>query len=339
MAPTTTEELRHYLNSKSIPAADVESLSGGTANYVWRIATLLGRTSIIKHAEPFIASNPAFQFPQDRMDFEALALREIPAALKTTTDNTVILPALFYYDAEAHVLNIADAGSRTLKEAYSDEKIDVVALGSALGKWLAHLHSSTTKEDLRSQFDNQTAKSSYRHSYINLASALKSQGLDETLGEQINEKFGSLIATDDISICHGDFWPGNILLSDHDEMKEVKCTVVDWEMVRNGNGATDIGQFAAEAWLLDRFRGGRGLLDAFLRGYIEEKKITREDAIRVAVQLGTHVSFWTTRVKWGTAEQTRDCVVYGSEVLSKLEEGDFAWLKTSAVGVLFDGQE
>jgi len=122
-------------------------------------------------------------------------------------------------------------------------------------------------------------------------------------------------------------------------MKEVKCTVVDWEMVRNGNGATDIGQFAAEAWLLDRFRGGRGLLDAFLRGYIEEKKITREDAIRVAVQFGTHVSFWTTRVKWGTAEQTRDCVVYGSEVLSKLEEGDFAWLKTSAVGVLFDGQE
>lgn len=46
--------------------------------------------------------------------------------------------------------------------------------------------------------------------------------------------------------------------------------VVDWELVRRGCGATDVGQFAAESWLLDRFRGGRGLLKAFLEGYQEE---------------------------------------------------------------------
>ena len=43
--------------------------------------------------------------------------------------------------------------------------------------------------------------------------------------------------------------------------------VVDWEMVRRGCGATDVGQFAAESWLLERFHGGRGLLGAFLGGY------------------------------------------------------------------------
>jgi hypothetical protein len=75
MALTTDLELRHYLNSKSIPCADVESLTGGTANFVWRIRTLLGRSSIIKHAEPFVATNTSFVFPVVRMDFEAKALK------------------------------------------------------------------------------------------------------------------------------------------------------------------------------------------------------------------------------------------------------------------------
>ena len=81
MAPTTDLELRQYLNSKSIPCAEVEVLTGGTANYVWRIKTLLGRSSIIKHAEPFVATNQSFAFPTVRMDFEAKALEVIHGAL------------------------------------------------------------------------------------------------------------------------------------------------------------------------------------------------------------------------------------------------------------------
>jgi hypothetical protein len=93
MAPTTDLELRHYLNSKSIPCADVEALTGGTANYVWRIKTLLGRSSIIKHAEPFVASNQSFQFPTVRMDFEAKALEIIHGVL--SEDGT---SSSFHYD-------------------------------------------------------------------------------------------------------------------------------------------------------------------------------------------------------------------------------------------------
>jgi thiamine kinase-like enzyme len=338
MAPTTTDELRHYLNSKSIPAASVEALSGGTANYVWRITTLLGRSSIIKHAEPFVATNPGMKFPVERMGFEAKALREFSTLLPE--DEVVRLPALYHYDEEAHVLNIADGGSRTLKEAYSDEGVDVVGLGERIGKWLARFHASTTKEELRSQFNNAVAKAIYRYNYNNLSSTLQSQGLDGKLGERINEKYGALLATDDLTICHGDFWPGNILLSDHHSSpEEITLTVVDWEMIRNGNGVTDIGQFAAEAWLLDRFRGGRGLLDAFLKGYLELRKLGREDAVRVAVQFGTHISFWTTQVKWGTEEETKECVKYGSEVLKKVESGDWVWLRGAALGGLFESKD
>lgn len=82
MAPTTDLQLRKYLNSKDIPCSEVEALTGGTANYVWRIRTLLGRSSIVKHAEPYVKMNRNFEFPVDRMDFEARALKELPGILE-----------------------------------------------------------------------------------------------------------------------------------------------------------------------------------------------------------------------------------------------------------------
>ena len=45
-------------------------------------------------------------------------------------------------------------------------------------------------------------------------------------------------------------------------------SVVDWEITRRGIGATDVAQFAAEAYLLDRFCGGKGLLGAFVEAYV-----------------------------------------------------------------------
>lgn len=81
MAPTNDLELRQYLNSKDIPCSEVEVLTGGTANYVWRIRTLLGRSSVVKHAEPYVKENRTFRFPVVRMDFEAKALEELPGKL------------------------------------------------------------------------------------------------------------------------------------------------------------------------------------------------------------------------------------------------------------------
>jgi len=227
---------------------------------------------------------------------------------------------------------MGDGGSRTLKAAYKDTTLDIPSLGFKLGSWLANLHLSTTTPELRDQFNNQVAKAVYRHNYNNLSIALEEQGYDEALGERINENYGSLLASDDVCVCHGDCWPGNILLSNHAEVKYVKITVVDWEMVRNGNGATDIGQFAAEAWLLDRCHGGRGLLDAFLKGYLEIRKLSKEDCVRVVVQFGTHVGYWPTRVEWGSKEETKAIVGVGSRLLQAVENGDWEKVWSSEIG-------
>lgn len=87
MAPTSDLELRQYLNSKGIPCSEVEVLTGGTANYVWRIRTLLGRSSIVKHAEPYVKVNRIFPFPVIRMDFEVKALSELPGVLERSEED------------------------------------------------------------------------------------------------------------------------------------------------------------------------------------------------------------------------------------------------------------
>jgi thiamine kinase-like enzyme len=140
-------------------------------------------------------------------------------------------------------------------------------------------------------------------------------------------------------ICHGDFWPGNVILESFDanEVNQAvpRMTVLDWEMCRRGNGATDVGQFAAEAWLLDRFCGERGLLDTFLKSYVAERKMEQEDRRRVAVHFGTHIGYWPTVVKWANQQETREVVRIGGEVTTKAMNGDWDWLERSMLEELF----
>lgn len=275
-------------------------------------------------------------FGTERMDFENHAMTLIPAILPK--DQRVGPPEVYFYDPSSHVLHMEYGGHRTLKEAYADSSLDVRAVGRALGAWLARLHNSTVRE--YGLGDNEIARRIYRYSYWNLADAKKKFGFDTALAERVDKEYGSLIAQDDGMLCHGDFWPGNVLvgsLSGSGETETPSLTIVDWEMCRRGNGATDVGQFAAEAWLLDRFRGGRGLLDVFLRAYVKERRLGKEDCRRVAVHFGIHIGFWPTVVDWASEEDTKEVVRIGGEVTERTIEGDLAWLTRSMLKELFRG--
>lgn len=352
---TTTPELVAYLASKNIPYTTLTLLTGGTANFVWRatLPTTPPSTIIIKHAEPFIASNPSMAFPPARMAFEARALTALPPLLKDlatpdmdldldptatldpATPTPPTLPVrpvpLLAHDAANHILHLADGGPRTLKAAYADPAVSPPAAGAALGRWLACLHARTTALDVG---DNAVAKTMYRHSYRGVAGALEAFGQARSVGERVDAEFGALLAGDDGVVCHGDFWPGNVLVGEEGQRGPV-LTVVDWEMVRRGCGATDIGQFAAEAWLLDRFRGGRGLLRAFLAGYAAVTgPLERAFVRRVAVHWGVHVAYWPTMVEWGTRAETAELVKVGLKVIELAMDEDWEGLAESE---LFQG--
>ena len=312
MPNLNTFVIEEYLASKDIHYEYVERLTGGSANYVWRIVDQSGHSRVAKHAEPYVASNANIPFPVDRMDFEHKALTQVPKQLPS--DDLIRVPEVHSYDAEHHFLTIADGGPRTFKDAYTDPDIDIQRYGRRLGAWLAALHENTRNTDIG---NNATAKAIYRYAYTHAPAAAKKFDLDPALGKRIDAEYGSLLGTDDESICHGDFWPGNVLVSDRG------LTIVDWEMVRRGCGATDVGQFAAEAYLLDRFRGNRELLSAFLSGYRQAGKLDDIFVQRAAIHMGVHLAYWPMRIPWGSSEETRECVVLGNEMMKQATEEDW----------------
>lgn len=344
---TTEEGLRAYLESRDKQSkAMITQLSGGTVNYVYRVAT--DDSSIIfKHAAPYLQSRKTFAFDPTRMDYEAGILNLLdpvqgrsPLATQLSRSN-VHAVRLISYDKDRKLLGIEDGGSRHLKDAYDESTLDVPRVGEELGSWVAALHISTKSTSLASPYqdtavnpdsNNTVAVNIYRHAYNELRVALPQYGHSLELAERINQEFGSLLATDNECICHGDFWPGNILLKpSQSNDKSVDLTVVDWEMVRRGTSATDVAQFSAEAFLLGRFRNQKGLLASFLRAYAESRNASAGSSValgkqwlkRMVVHWAVHIAYWPTRVAWTTGEETQKLVNLGVGVLEDVLADDW----------------
>ena len=330
---TKVEGVKVYLERKNIPFKNVTYLPGGSGNFIWLIEDVGHPKTILKHAEPYVKSNPQLAFPQERMDFEARAIQQLGSAAAFEDASFVALPTIapptvHSYDQENHTLLMNYGGSRNLKEAYQDPALEVPGWGRRIGAWLATLHQSTEQTDIG---DNKAGREIYRYAYAGLERTFKKWGMEEALGKRINDRYGAMLSTDNECVCHGDCWPGNFLVSDEID----RLTVVDWEMTRRGNGATDVGQFAAEAFLLDRFCGGRGLMPAFIEAYRDTTAISKDFAERIAVNFGTHLAFWPSYVEWGTEEETFEVVSLGAEFLVRVELQDWDWLRKSVLGTIF----
>ena len=325
-----TEQLKAYLGKLGDTEFDLNTLQlleGGSANFLWRLLDRTGKSIVIKHAEPYVKTAPGLSFPVDRMDFENSAMVSLPRLFDG--NSLVSVAEVYQYDPHDHVLTMEDGGPRMLKESYADSDLDMPVFGEALGRWLATLHQRSQTTEIG---DNRTAKSIYRFAYTHLAGALRKYDQDPSLAEQIDTQYGSLLQIDDECICHGDFWPGNVLINDQSRLK-----IVDWEMVRRGCGATDVGQFAAEAHLLDHFRGGKGLRAAFLKGYGAIGELDSRFIKRVAIHMGVHLAFWPTRVSWGTHQETKEIVGVGCQLMRQAVGEDESWLAGSLLSELQDG--
>lgn len=347
---TDEKGLQQYFEANQFPTASVQLLSGGNANYVFRVTKHDGSTSVFKHAEPCLKFNKDFALDSARMDYEARileALSSTKSPLPTSLTSSNVHAARFLsYDRLEKLLEIEDGGRRNLKDAYTDPKLDISYIGEQLARWLAALHVSARTFSLAPAHEghdsnnNPIAVNVYRYSYNDLHTSLTQFGHDPQLADLVNEKFGSLLATDDECICHGDFWPGNILVRDL-ELQPAELTIVDWEIVRRGTSATDVGQFAAEAFLLDRFRGGRGLLSAFLKAYVvargQTEVLGKAWLTRMVVHWAVHIAFWPTRFAWSNQEETQSLVDIGVLALQNVLNDD--WEKVLESPLLRDVKE
>jgi thiamine kinase-like enzyme len=345
------EGLRAYLVAKGKTPVSIRPLSGGTANYVYRVEFTEGSTAILKHAAPFLASNQTFAFDPARMGFEATILKALSSIKGLSTSDTHAVQ-LLEYDSNEKLLCIEDGGERTLKEAYKDRTLSMTDIGRRLATWIAKLHCTNehslslgepTQSTTNSPMNNAIAVQIYRYSYNNLHIALTKYGYNTEIAYRVNEDFGSLLASDDECICHGDFWPGNVLVqgkrqeaSSNPSENFSNLTIVDWEMSRRGTSATDVGQFAAEAFLLDTFHGDRGLRRHFLNayalareGYTDDKPLDKEWIRRMAVHWAVHIGFWPTQVPWTDEQGTRELVDLAICALQAAVDSDWEGLMKS----------
>lgn len=338
---TKVEDLRDYLieNIGYYKEFHLQRLVGGTANHLYRLTECgeerEGKSKIFKHAAGQLASSPAFNLNPERMDFEfnILARLYTEAACRCTTADDFLISNIekthvhavtpVHYERDIKLLCLQDSGKRNLKDAYAElSRDEVQEIGTELGKWLANLHGKTPKAYVTDPKYNDNKNNDVgvriaRYTYNRLSAVLKQYGYDETLGDEINAYFGALIEKDEECVCHGDFWPGNVMLqSNVPERGPYVVTVIDWEMVRVGNSATDVGQFAAEAFLLDKIYGDKGLRAAFIKAYFKTSAVNYGSKerlypwmARIAIHFAVHIAVWpASGVHWANREDSRALV-------------------------------
>jgi hypothetical protein len=270
------------------------------------------------------------------------------------------------------VLIMDDAGEdgRTLKELLIEEGLPKTVseqIGTALGEFIVGVHTwnQNPDTDLTVFANNQVGKYfSALATYGRLESTLTGRDNIPTLSDpllgipdakmrtisKLVEKRQRAINAASASdpLTHGDFWPGNLVVSlrrgtDGSIEGVEKLHVLDWELSKTGLPGLDLGQLCAEMYILSEFHpareeSARTIIASFLGAY-RKRRGTGEDAQELArtvmSHIGAHMVAWTPRAdSWSGRQKTREVVEKGVDMLVLGEEGTELSLSTSIVGPL-----
>lgn len=282
-------------------------------------------------------------------------------------DDVITVPAVHLFDEEAHVMIIDDCGvdTRTLKQLVIDEALPQIVteeIGAAIGRFLGRIHAwnKETSFDMGIFTNNEVGKMiTALVTYGRLTSTLSGEDnltalvdpvLDIPKGKlDIISKLAEIrsyeINNTSESFTHGDFWPGNIMVSLRREEgstpKLDKIYVLDWELAKSGLRGLDIGQFCAEMHLLRRFYPDRHeeastIMGSFISAYKAGNGFDEESARVTVAHIGAHLVAWTPRMRLNLREreEVRRTVAEGVELLAGGAEGTRAWLETNLIGGL-----
>ncbi|KAF9777172.1 hypothetical protein IL306_004536 [Fusarium sp. DS 682] len=369
--PTDTEQeirskVEQVLKGTPFTASNLRKLSGGTANFMYHATLEKPSTKdkyqngvVIKQGEGYVALHPAFKIATSRcaVEYESLVhLAELPPT--ETPSCKISTPEIYYFNRDTNTqvqeylpgaLSLKDYAlkyyaaptSLTLKEQCSQ-------LGQGLGSWLRAFHgwSQEPKQAaLRETFAGNKEMQGLKN-MINYSQLL--QMVDrhpEILGDARDVlqgvsdlAAGELADESALHPIHGDFWTGNILLPDTSLLKgtQTPIRVIDWEMVQIGVRPLDLGQVIAELWLLKLYKdiaAGEWLIQAFADGY---DAVDDDFSYRTVIHVGVHlICFGSQTPGWGNAEQQKDVVRIGKEIIVKAWGRDRGYFDGHILGSLF----
>ncbi|KAJ7887303.1 kinase-like domain-containing protein [Mycena olivaceomarginata] len=363
---STVAGAQAYLAPTQFASTSVILLCGNHSNFTYRLHLLTPykdrSTLVMKYSRSdIVLSASEILSAMERQTFEAKALEKIRHELDCGPFATV--PELHHFDEQAHVIIMEDCGvqSLNLKQLMltaTPSPAIAREIGLALGQFLGRLHLwSAMDSSLLDAFDQnkQAKKITAWITYERLISTLTMEKhpaiacLPTPVPDNTLDALRLIVAERTTEIHHsretltmGDFWTGNILVTlspaDGDMGQPPvleRVHVIDWELVKPGVAALDIGQFCAEMHTLTLFRpdttaSASALIDAFLTAYRAHCGTMAPRTPSVAAKhMGAHLVVITPWVEWGTPEDTAKAIEVGLTYL--IEGGSEQWVREKSV--------
>jgi hypothetical protein len=233
------------------PDGPAVPLSGGFLNLVWRVPLQAGRSIVVKHAPPHVASDPGVPLDPDRLLLEARALARL-----ADSGPAVRPPRLRHLDALNHTLAMEDLGDLP-------DLTDAIDLASAedLAAFVGRLHARTDP-DLATAFDNPSVQGTRHQLQYRAARAwlhTRRHPEADAVGDVL-EDLGLRLQQPGRCWVMGDLWPPSILVDD-DGLR-----LIDWELTHYGQPGQDLGHLAAHLFLHPH---GRPFWERFAEAYLE----------------------------------------------------------------------
>jgi 5-methylthioribose kinase len=203
----------------------VEVLSGGNLNKVWRVSDTQ-KSVIIKHAPPFIASQPDVPLDSGRIHFEAKALKLFrgDGKLSHLSSNKVKPPEIYHFDQPNSLIVMEDVGNF---ESLGTEKIstnEAEIVGNRLGEFIGKLHAETFKKKQfgRSFNNTEIQKTRGKVQYKGAANYADVSFIDEITKNEVRnqtQQLGKDLLKPGKCLVMGDLWPSSVLVNEQNMLR------------------------------------------------------------------------------------------------------------------------
>ncbi|CAI6335832.1 unnamed protein product [Periconia digitata] len=350
--------VQRALSKTTFSCSNLTPLSGGTTSFVFLgnlnyplpPATGSGTSdtpskAIVKYAAHHLSCSPEFLINPSRCEFEALMLAALQDGLYVNThaDRLVVsTPRLYHFDQDNHVQVMEYfPNTTTLRDALpSLTDSQATSIGRSVGLWLRSFHDWSSKPEQKRLRDTVERNKDMRALKWKITYEQGTQVLErfpDIVGKRSKEMWDEIKAShesgeeadsdDDFGVTHGDFWSGNVLVT---ETATPRLHVIDFELSHVSHRAIDAGQFIGDLLETAHFDSSLQLMViALIKAFTTTYANVGEDiAFRIAMHAGVHmINWWSRGPKQDDNQEGKALLHEALKIVARAWKKDREWMK------------
>ncbi|KAL4903215.1 kinase-like domain-containing protein [Aspergillus multicolor] len=361
MADTATRDqyVLHSTRDTPFPCSSISEVSGGIANATFRgkldRALEDGTDSvIIKHAEKELDKLPDRMMSTARCNTEQSLLRALPQTSVCQVRHgpvTIQSPEVYHYLSKENTQIVQDFPHDCTLHAWladptiSHDEKTLIALGEAIGIWLARFHALSEGEIEPNLADvvRMNSDSSNRDLAAVKMQSVERQCDDQKVRRYVKDLLFQRPQNSDV-VVHGDFSTRNMLFqapssastSTTEQADSCSLAVIDWEICCYDDFTRDVGNILADLYMQNCFTDRDApltLLRAFVARY---PPLSEDEVYRTVAHIGENFFHWIAYAPKGHPKEQIDQVVdFGKELIVMGAEGDRKGIEETLFACLF----